>query len=298
VKGCAITAALAAGALVSPDAQAPRFRTGVELVAVDVLVTDGRRPIPGLTVANFELRDAGVPQKIERLDVGTLPVSVILALDVSNSLAGRRLEHLKLAATSIVDKLHPPDRVALLTFSHQIVRHTTLTTEHERVRGMVRALSTGGSTALRDGVSAALTLKEADGGRALLVVFSDGMDTASFLSEARVTDAARRSDLVIYGVGSRAPPDGVRLHVSPLPASYGDEAFLESLADATGGRVELADGDDDIARAFERVLAEFRARYVLWFTPTAAPAPGWRRLDVRLKNRRGEVTARRGYFGR
>jgi Ca-activated chloride channel family protein len=296
MRSTAVVALIAAAAAALPAEQ--RFRSGVEMVAVDVLVTDGRTPVGGLTAANFELRDQGVLQTIESVAAEVLPLDLILVLDVSESVTGRRLEHLKHAATSILGNLRPPDRVALLPFSHELQRPTSLTADHDGIRRTIQGLIAGGSTALRDAVATGLTLRQPGHTRALLVLFSDGVDTASFLGEARVIEAATRADIVIYGVGLRTPADGVRLHVSPLAEVTADETFLRSVAVATGGRIELADGDDDIARAFERVLAEFRARYVLWFTPTGVEKGGWHRLDVRLKNRRGVVAARRGYFAR
>lgn len=279
-----VTAAIVAGAGAALGAQVSRpFRSGVELVSVDVLVTDGRRPISGLRAADFELRDEGVVQSIAQVHVEALPLNVIFVLDTSQSVSGARLANLKAAAGSIVSQLGASDRVALVTFSHALQRHAALTSDFGRVRRMIADLNAGGATALRDAVSVGMALRGTDPGRGLVVVFSDGVDTASFLGAERVINQAARSEVVAYAVG-----------FSPLPG----DTFLGALAAATGGRVEIADGDDDIARAFGRVFGEFKARYVLGYTPTGVSTSGWHKLEVKLKNRRGVVTARRGYFAR
>src|SRR5512143_2578484 len=83
-----------AGALVllAPHAaaQKPQFRTGVDLVVVDALVTDHGKPVEGLTAVDFDLRDEGVPQQVN-LATTAGNVNVVLALDTSESLAGENL---------------------------------------------------------------------------------------------------------------------------------------------------------------------------------------------------------------
>ena len=73
--------------------------------------------------------------------------------------------------------------------------------------------------------------------------------------------------------------------------------FLKDLAAATGGRLVVAEGDRDIGAAFGRVLDEFNSRYVLTYTPAGVTGQGWHRIDLKLKRKKGTVTARRGYFG-
>jgi Ca-activated chloride channel family protein len=161
----------------------------------------------------------------------------------------------------------------------------------------------GGMTALLDAVFAGLSLREADQGRTLLLVFSDGRDTASWLTAAKVLDATRRTDVVIYPVTLRAavpqpvvvPQEGMqqgRIRVlTDRPAS-----LFDALADDSGGRVFYADNEGALSKTFVEVLSEFRQRYVLTYTPTDVANDGWHTIEVKLRGRRGEVKARRGYF--
>ena len=119
-----------------------------------------------------------------------------------------------------------------------------------------------------------------DGGRNLLLVFSDGLDTASWLTPERVLDSAKRSDFVVYGVSSRGPEDS---------------KFLEDLTELTGGTTLKIESTRDLSATFLKILDEFRQRYLISYSPTGVPAGGWHRLDVRVKGRRVTVKSRAGY---
>lgn len=99
-------------------------------------------------------------------------------------------------------------------------------------------------------------------------------------------DAARHVDAVIYPV---VPGKTPRLGHNPYE-------FLTQLADVAGGHLIAAAGPRDLRVTFNRILAEFRQRYMLSYSPALEPARGWHHIDVRLKGASGVVTARRGYF--
>src|SRR4029450_9361863 len=138
-------------------------------------------------------------------------------------------------------------------------------------------LEANGSTALRDAVHLAIQLDPRDRARSLLLVFSDGHDTVSWLTEDAVLDSVRRSGLVIHAV---------RLD---------QDAFLDRLTQAAGGRAWSATSDRQLRELFTQALDEMRARYLLTYTPRGVDTAGWHAVKVSLKNRRGEVTARPGY---
>ena len=262
-------------------AQQPVFSSRVEAVRVDVLVVDQGRAVAGLAAADFELRDNGVSQEVTSVSQGDAPVSVVLALDVSKSMAGARLEELRAAGHALVGGLGPDDRAGIVAFSHVVTQPAPITADLARVRAALDAARAGGDTALVDATQAALVLGEAEIGRSLLVVFSDGVDTASFLPEDRVLESARRANAVAYGVWAGGPAR---------------PAFLRALTDATGGRLLDAAGGG-LRQAFVDVLREARQRYLLAFTPHGVATGGWHTLSVKVKGRRATVRARPGYFG-
>ena len=285
---------------------AQRFKSGAVAVRVDVLVTDNKKPVAGLTAANFEVRDGGVLQDIRQLDVEQLPLNLVLAFDTSQSVAGARIDALLAAARGVVGTLRSADRAALLSFSTRVHLLSPLTPSRVQINTALARLSASGATSLRDAVFSALALRQDDPGRTLVLVFSDGNDTSSWLSAAKVLEAARRTDAVVYAIGIRQQatvralmPD--RQYGAPMVGDrtltieqVGD--FLRRVTDETGGRTLFASTDADLTSAFAQTLEEFRNRYVLSYAPSGVSATGWHQLDVKLKARKGTVIARRGYF--
>src|SRR5262249_3103604 len=143
--------ALALASAPLPRQQTPTFTSGVEVVRVDVLVTSNGVPVGGLTRNDFELLDNAVTQRIEVLSSAQAPVNVVLAFDTSGSLTAERREHLRSAATALVDGLRPADKAGLVTFSQVVARRSALTGSVDRIRAALDGLSGGGNTALADG---------------------------------------------------------------------------------------------------------------------------------------------------
>jgi Ca-activated chloride channel family protein len=219
-----------------------------------------------------------------------------MVLDGSGSVEGERLRSLKAGATAVIDRLRPRDRAALVSFSHRLDLGAALTADVATLRGSVNSLDAGGSTALRDAAFAALALRTADATRTLVLLFSDGLDTASLLSEDQVLEIARRSDAIVYTIGIREEKAFARPGSAMPSEAPADHRFLERLSRETAGRLLYAEQNRDIARTFARVLDEFNTRYVLGYAPRGVAGSGWHRLEVRLKKRSGTVLARRGYF--
>ena len=151
-----LLAALALGAMLSTERQAQQppaaFRSGVEVVTVPALVTNGTRPVAGLTTADFELLDDGVAQTVTSMPIESLAVDVTLVLDTSGSLEGRALEHVK-ATSSDRRRSQTADRVRLLTFADNVTDVRPATGRHTTAR---RSIAGGGATSLYAALAAAL----------------------------------------------------------------------------------------------------------------------------------------------
>ena len=262
-------------------AQQPAFAARVESVRVDVLVLDNGHPVLGLGPGDFEIVDNGVPQQVELVSFEKIPLNVVLALDMSDSVAGDRLDQLQDAGRAMLDGLTRGDQAAVVTFSHAVTRAAPLTGDITVARDALDEAWGTGETSLADGVYAAMMIGEADAGRALVVVFSDGLDTSSWLTDDRVLDSAKRGDAVVYSAGV---------------GDNGNSAFLRELTSLTGGTAYKIDSTRDLRPTFLRILDEFRHRYLVSYTPHGVSRDGWHRLDVRLKNRRATIKARPGYL--
>lgn len=275
----AIAAALlgvTAGA--SPAGQQPSFSARVDTVRVDVDVRRNDRPVAGLTADDFEIFDNGVRQKVELMASTALPVSVVLALDTSASLDQKQRAHLVAAGRRVIDALRPSETAALVTFSERIVIHSTFTSDATALRALVAAPTASGDTALHDAAHAAMLLGTSAPGRSIVILFSDGDDTASFLAEDAVVETAQRTGSVVCVV-----------------MTGGEGTLLRELADTTGGLFVKETALERVAARFAEILETFRHRYLVSFTPTDAGRTGWHRLSVRVKGG-GDVRARTGYW--
>ena len=256
------------------------FTSRIEAVRVDILVTENGQPLQGLTAKDFEVLDNGVRQKIDLASFEKIPVNVVLALDMSASLQGLRLGHLQTAGRALLNGLKPGDRAGLVTFSHVVVPSVALGEDFDRVRAALEQVQGEGQTSLIDAIYAGIVMGESDAGRSLLIVFSDGVDTSSWLTSESVLETARRSDVVVYAV-----------EVGARRAS-----FTRELSEATGGRLFAVESTKDLSEVFSRILEEFRVRYLISYSPQGVTGAGWHRLDVRVRARGATVRARPGYF--
>ena len=275
----------------------PQFRASVDVVRIEALVLDRGRPVAGLGVGDFTVTDNGAVQTITVRALARQPIDVTVALDVSSSVRGERLERLRQAAGTLVGLLTPRDRATLVTFDHQLTLGPRDVSPQASIRGS-RPSSPGAHGAHRRGDNGAVW----GGGRErpmLILAFSDGRDTSSWTRTDQAVALARSSDAVVDAIvtGELLPtstspasrPGGILAALTP------DERLLADLAAQTGGRVRNGEAGAGLVGAFRDALEQFRGRYEITYTATSKE-PGWHAIDVRLPGRRGaSVHARRGY---
>ena len=233
-------------------------------MTVDVSVTRGDAPVAGLAADDFVVTDNGVRQRIDTVTVAQVPLAVTLVLDTSASVAGERLDSLIGASEAAVNELRANDDVSLITFSSGVVRPVALTRNFESVRSALHAITGYGNTTMRDGVFLALRATPHDTTRPLLLVFTDGLDTSSWLSEDDLLESVRRANVVIHAIT-----------VGP------DQPFLKQLTHEAGGRTWSASSNRDLQELFRRAIRDMRDRYVLTYTPSGVSRPGWHALRVK-----------------
>lgn len=278
----------------------PQFGVAVDAVAVDVLVTDRKGPVRGLGARDFVVLDNGVPQRVEVVTADQLPVHVSLVLDTSQSVSGPNLAVLRRAAEALLRRLAPADRVNLLTLSDVVALEVPMNaTSREAIAGL-RHLEASGGTRLFDAIWTTLALFRsgvAETRRTMVVLFSDGRDTMSWLTSGDTHRMALESEAVIFAVTVPRPARAAGEPVSwAQAAEVPNHDFLGTLTDATGGRLIVVKKDADLVSAFEQSLFEMRNRYVLYYRPTGVEGRGFHKLEVKLARRSATVRARRGYY--
>jgi VWFA-related protein len=280
----ALALALAGATAAAPagqDQQAP-FRSTIARVRLDVMVTDRGRPITGLTAADFEVKDDGrvvAGVEVEPIDE---PVGVAVALDLGRGAREDGLKELVAACEALARALEPRDQAWLLTFSSTFALKAGPTNDPVLIRRVLADVKMTGGSAMWDTLFGGVSLAAGRPGRALVLLFTDGVDRASWMTEGKSVDVLRRADVVVSGI-------------RPPGLLYGFNA-LEAAANATGGRVLYAQRGVKLDAQFTELLREFRTGYVVSYPPPASTKDGWHEVDVKLKGRRGTVRAREGYY--
>ena len=289
-----VAAALATMALTTSTQQT--FRVNVDAVRVDVLVMDGNRPVAGLSSDDFELRDWSAPAvRIGLVRRGPAQHAARTGCEWQRSWppSGRsetgRNDGRRIAQTRGSRCGRDVRRGIDLS--------SDWTTDRQQVARAIERTQASGTTALHDAAYAALTLRDPQAGRLLILIFSDGDDTASWLSGQTVIDLARRSGAVIYTVGLRNAAagkleylvdfqSGPQPEIPPVLPGERAKTFLTALAEQTGGKYIALERSDQLRQTFTQIVTEFRSRYLLTYIPAGVERGGWHPIEVKLKGRK------------
>jgi Ca-activated chloride channel family protein len=271
--------------------QSPRvFRSDIELVTTAVTVTDeSGRLVTGLARNDFEIYEDNRPQRVAQFTSERVPVSLVLALDTSDSMAGRRLSDAHAAVVHFLDELlEPVDETALLLFNHRPLLVAPWTQDRQQLHGRLIDLYPQGGTAMYDAIGAALPLfHERRHPRGALVVISDGDDTASDLPLTDLRARLLREDVFLYAVAIDAP--------DARPSARVNAHALNELTGASGGYTEIVADSAELGPATARIADELNRQYMLGYSPDRPPDGRFRTIRVRVRTRDYRVRARRGY---
>ena len=252
-------AAATSAALIAQQPQGPIFKAGTQVVSLFVTVADAqKRLVPDLTKDDFEIFDNEKPQPITYFDNSIQPITVIVMLDTSGSMT-LAIDLLKRAAEQFLIRLLPEDKAKVGAFNDKVQISARFTNNRDQLISSVMDLDYGNGTRLWDAV--ALSLDELKGvdGRKVILIFTDGDDTASKVGLGSMIDRARAEEVMVYAIGleshfmnQRTKPDG----------------GLRKIADETGGGYFELKKTADLAPTFTKVASELHSQYVIGFSPT------------------------------
>jgi len=255
----AFAAGLSAAALAAQQPQGPIFKAGTQVVSLFVTVADAqKRLVPDLTKDDFEVFDNEKPQAITYFDNSIHPITVVVMLDTSGSMT-LTIDLLKRAAEQFLIRLLPDDKAKVGAFNDKVQISARFSNNRDQLISAVKDLDYGNGTRLWDAV--ALSLDELKGvdGRKVILVFTDGDDTASKVGLGSMIDRARAEEVMVYAIGlesqfmnQRTKPDG----------------GLRKIADETGGGYFELKKTADLAPTFTKVASELHSQYVIGFSPT------------------------------
>jgi Ca-activated chloride channel family protein len=278
----------------------PRFKSSADVVTIQAAVRNGRgRPVPGLTAADFEIRDNGQlrPVLSIRSDVGS-PVSLAILVDLSGSMAiSPKLAMARQALDSVISQLRPgEDEVAVFTFDSSLHESHPFTTNPSSLVGALDDVKPYGTTSLYDATAAAARrLAERSASHKAIVVLTDGIDTSSAYTAPEVSGLASSIAVPVYVMATVPSIDHRTMMEAAERSGQSKAADLRDLAEWTGGQLVFASNLTETTTAAVGLLSELRQQYVIAIEAVAARE--WRRLDVRVKRPSAVVRARNGYYG-
>jgi Ca-activated chloride channel family protein len=276
-----------------------RFRAGVDLISLNVTVTDqNRRYVTDLERDDFTIVENGVAQPLTFFGKRGVPLALAVLIDSSASMEaamGRAQE----AAAGFIRQLGPEDMATIVDFDSRVQVAQGFTSDRQLLESAIRQTQAGGSTALHNAVYIALRelgkrMEQDDPDaprRRAIVVLSDGEDTSSLVSFEELLDAASRSDAVIYTIGL-----GIRDTV-PVRGGQDGQFVLRRLAQQTGGRAFFPADVRDLAGVYADIRSELASQYLLAFeSRNPTPNGQWRNVAVRVTRPGALVRTRQGYF--
>jgi len=258
-------------------------------VSLFVTVTDAqRRLVPDLVQDDFEILDNDKPQSIVLFESVVQPISVVVMLDTSGSMTGT-IGLLRQAAEQFLIRLFPGDKAKVGAFNDKIQVSSSFSSDRDDLVSDVKNLDYGNGTRLYDALLLSLDELKGIEGRRVVLVFTDGDDTASHVGLGSVIDRARADEDMVYSIGLESNYFNGQRMVRSKP-----DGGLKKIPDETGGGYFELKKTADLSPTFTRVAQELHSQYVIGFMPTQLDGRV-HRLTVRLKQPGMTARARRSY---
>ena len=269
--------------------QVPLFRSTTDIVPLYVTVTDRNdRLVANLSKEDFEVYDDEAKQDIVLFLNEVQPITVVVMLDTSFSMAGK-LNLLKAGAEQFLIRMLPADRGRVGAFNDKIQISAEFTSDRDDLINELQLLDFGNPTRLYDAIAASVNELLGIDGRRVVLIFTDGDDTSSQSDWKEVLEVARNEEVMIYAIGLRAEFFNGRRTVRSRP-----DRNLRRFAQETGGGYFELQENDELGSTFTRVAQELHSQYLIGFSPTELDGKV-HELSVRLRNQNMTARARRSY---
>jgi Ca-activated chloride channel family protein len=260
------------------DQPSTTFKVNVKLVNVFTTVTDGNgSPVSTLKEEDFQVFEDDKPQKIAVFHrESELPLSIVVAIDTSLSTRSNQKLEAESARRFAHAILRPIDGLSLFQFSEIVDQVTPFTSNLQVIDRAISRIHPGAATALYDtlylGSDALLDRR----GRKVMVVITDGGDTASKTSYKEAIREAQQAEVILYSI-----------IIVPIENSagrdIGGEHALIQLSRDTGGKYFYASGLEQLDAAFRKISDELRTQYLIAYYPSTRLAEsGFRRIEIKI----------------
>jgi Ca-activated chloride channel family protein len=286
-----LVGAVTAGSSLVGAQQQPQFRSGTQFVPLFTTVTDAQgRLVPDLDQDQFTILDNNKPQNITVFENQTQPFTAVVMLDFSASMTAN-LDRLKQATEQFLIRMLPADKAQVGAFSDKIQFSGKFTSDRDDLIGALRDLQFGNPTRLYDAAYESIDMLGDLDGRKVVVLFTDGDDTASRRGFGDTLDYAREKEVMIYSIGLES-----EMQIAPgrFQRTRPDRG-LKKLSEETGGGYFELKKTDELGPTFTRVVQELHSLYTLGFNPATLDGKV-HRLDVKMKQPGMLARARKSYI--
>ena len=258
VVGAGVCAAATSAAVLAQQPQGPIFKAGTQVVSLFVTVADAqKRLVPDLMKDDFEVFDNEKPQTLTYFDNSIRPITVVVMLDTSGSMT-LTIDLLKRAAEQFLIRLLPEDKAKVGAFNDKVQISARFSNNRDQLISSVMDLDYGNGTRLWDAVALSIDELKPVEGRKVILVFTDGDDTASKIGLGNVIERARAEEVMVYAIGLES--HFMNQHTKP-------DGGLRKIADETGGGYFELKKTADLAPTFTKVASELHSQYVIGFSP-------------------------------
>lgn len=272
------------------------LRMDVRLINVFATVTDKHgTPAGGLEKKDFRLYEDGVEQEVRLFErESTLPLSIVLGIDASLSTRKDLPLELDAARRFTTAVLRPKDAMALYEFDEKVSELTGFSADAAEIGKALGRVKPGTATALYDTIYLASGALARHPGRRVMVLITDGGDTASTLNYQQALQAAQSAEAMIYSI-----------IMVPIEADagrdLGGEHALIQLSEDTGGSHYYATDLAQLAAAFQQISQQLRTQYLLAYYPSQKNGRDFHAIRVETPRTAADgsalqVQCRAGYY--
>jgi Ca-activated chloride channel family protein len=293
-----IVATVVLVAVVRAFAQQTVFRAETDLVSFGVTVLDRRGSfVTDLTGEHFEILEDGKPQALKyfiRGDQADAAPELHLGLlfDTSGSMSAD-IATARSAAIKFLNALPEAKDITVVDFDTEVRLAKYGQQDFPRIVERIRNRKPDGFTAMYDALGQYVNGANADPGRKVMVLFTDGGDTRSALGFTDVMTLLRGSDVTVYPVGFMQNQSSSNRNLQRVR--------LAQIAEESGGEAFFPLSMKEIEAAFERILIQVRAQYTVGYVSTNTAQDGrWRKVEIKVRRpdlRNLRIQTRKGYFG-
>lgn len=279
-----------------PEDTGTTFKVKVNLVSIYATVTTPNgAPVTDLKKEDFKITEDGNPEKIAVFEQESeRPVSIVLAMDASQSVRKDLKVELDSARRFVGATLRPVDKLALYHFSEVVRESVPFTNSFQKIADGIRNTKVGSGTAMYDAIYLAGMALGKQEGRKVLVLITDGGDTVSTTSYQTALRAVQQSEAIVYSI--------IMVPIErDSGRNTGGEHALIQLSNDSGGKYYYASTPTGLDEAFKQISKELRTQYLLAYYPSRRISDSdFRRVEITVDPQASEkplvVHHRTGYF--